>query len=136
MKRLLFFLSCCVASFVSKAQLLSGEVEKYQQDATNRNSVIQKLYALRKQSDTSIVKPPTQPYYLVNPKPGIHRLPQDNMPCIVPDMNATVAIPNTWRGEKKIPFRGAQPQIPNPAKPFRFSPSRPLLTYPDTDKTK
>ena len=135
MLRLLFIICGCVASFVANAQLLSGEVEKYQQDATYRNSVIQKLHALKKRSDTSIVKPPTHPY-LVNPKPGVHRLPQDNMPCIVPDMNATVAIPNTWKGEKKIPFRGAQPQMPNPGKPFRFAPSRPLLTYPDTDKTK
>lgn len=136
MKRLLYLLFCFAASSVAKAQLFSGEVEKYQQDATYRNSIIQKLHALRKQSDTSIVKPPTQPYYLVNPKPGTHSLPQDNMPCIVPDMNATVAIPNTWKGEKKIPFKGVQPQMPNPVKPFRLSPSRPLLTYPDTDKTK
>ncbi|HEY1022352.1 MAG TPA: hypothetical protein VGE06_08555 [Flavisolibacter sp.] len=136
MKRLLSLICCCAASAVAEAQLLSAEVEKYQQDATYRNSVIQKLKALKKQSDTGIVKSPTLPSYLVNPKPGIHRLPQDNMPCIVPDMNATVAIPNTWKGEKKIPFRGAQPQIPNPKKRFNFSPSRPLLTYPDTDKTK
>jgi hypothetical protein len=136
MKRLLSLFCCCAASAVAEAQLLSGEVEKYQQDVTYRNSVIQKLAALKKQGDTSIVKPPTRPYYLVNPRPGIHRLPQDNMPCIVPDMNATVAIPNTWKGEKRLPFRGAPPQVPNPAKPFRLSPSRPLLTYPDTDKTK
>ena len=136
MKRLLSFLFCCAAFSAANAQLLSGEVEKYQQDATYQNSVIQKLHALKKRSDTNIVKPPALPSYLVNPRPGIHRLPQDGMPCIVPDMNATAGIPNTWRGEKKIPFRGAQPQLPNPAKPFRFSPSRPLLTYPDTDKTK
>ncbi|NTS43086.1 hypothetical protein HRG84_19530 [Flavisolibacter sp. BT320] len=136
MKRLLYFLFSCTTPTVAKAQLLSGEVEKYQLDATYRNRVIQKLQALRKQSDTNIVKTPTLPLYLVNPKPGIHRLPQDGMPCIVPDMNATVAIPNTWRGEKKVPFRGAQPSIPNPAKPSRLAPSRPLLTYPDTDKTK
>ncbi|RYZ44652.1 MAG: hypothetical protein EOO14_26755, partial [Chitinophagaceae bacterium] len=61
MKRLLYFLFCCTASSVANAQLLSGEVEKYQQDPAYRNSVIQKLNALKKQIDTNIVKPPTLP---------------------------------------------------------------------------
>ncbi|RYZ46171.1 MAG: hypothetical protein EOO14_24890 [Chitinophagaceae bacterium] len=135
MKRLLYLTFCFATSFWAEAQILSSEVKKYQQDPAYRHSVIEKLNALKKKSDTSIVTP-TLPLYLQNPKPGTHRLPQDGMPCIVPDMNATVAIPNTWRGEKKIPFSGAQPGIPNPAKPFRFAPSRPLLTYPDTYKTK
>ncbi len=136
MKWLLHLICCCAASTVVNAQLLSGEIEKYQQNAAHRNGVIEKIHALKKQSDTGIGKPPTAPAYLLNPKPGIHRLPQDNMPCIVPDRNATVAIPNTWKGEKKIPFRGTRPQMPNPAKPFPLSPSRPLLTYPETEKTK
>lgn len=136
MKRLLVLSCFCAANFMAEAQLLSGEVEKYQQDAAYRNGVIDKLNALKKKGDTGIVTPPTLPLYLQNPKPGMHRLPLDGMPCIVPDMNATVAIPNTWKGEKKIPFRGAQPRIPNNAKPYRFSPSRPLLTYPDTENTK
>lgn len=136
MKRLLLITACSAASFMAGAQILSDEVKKYQQDAAYRNGVIEKLNALKKKSDTSIVTPPKLPLYLQNPKPGIHRLPQDGMPCIVPDMNATVAIPNNWKGEKKVPFRGVQPRIPNNAKPFRLSPSRPLLTYPDTETTK
>ncbi|HEV7333207.1 MAG TPA: hypothetical protein VGN63_19385 [Flavisolibacter sp.] len=136
MKRLLYLICCCAASSFAEAQNLTSEIEKYQQDAAYQSEIIQKLKALHKQSDTSIVKPPVQPYYLINPKPGIHRLPQDNMPCIVPDMNATVAIPNTWKGEKSVPFRGTQPRIPNRAKPFNFRPERPLLTYPDKENTK
>jgi len=59
-----------------------------------------------------------------NKKPGIYRLPQDNMPCIVPDPTATVAIPNAWKGGVRVPFKTKPPAIPNPGKP--------IITQPDS----
>jgi hypothetical protein len=43
-------------------------------------------------------------------KPGVYALPQDNMPCIVPDTKDIAAIPNAWL-RPSVPFRSA---IPNP----------------------
>ena len=47
--------------------------------------------------------------YLQNPKPGVHRLPQDGMPCIVPDTKDIAAIPNA-APRVEVPFRS---RIPN-----------------------
>lgn len=58
-------------------------------------------------------------------KPGVYRLPQDGMPCIVPDSTKTVAMPNLWRGKKEIPYRGNPPRMPNLAKPQFLSYSKP-----------
>ena len=42
--------------------------------------------------------------------PGIYYLPQDNMPCLVPDTKDIAAIPNAWP-QAQVPFKSA---IPNP----------------------
>lgn len=44
-----------------------------------------------------------------NRKPGVYALPQDGMPCIVPDTNDIVQIPNALP-KKDLPKLG---QIPN-----------------------
>ncbi len=43
-------------------------------------------------------------------KPGIYALPQDRMPCIVPDTGSMVAIPNAFP-TVSVPFKPAT--IPN-----------------------
>lgn len=43
-------------------------------------------------------------------KPGVYALPQDNMPCLVPDTKEIAAIPNAW-GKLSVPFIS---NIPNP----------------------
>jgi hypothetical protein len=66
-------------------------------------------------------------------RPGVHRLPLDNMPCLVPDPNASAAITNLWKGNIRVPFRSQTQPIPNPARPpLNVSPSRPLLVTPLT----
>ncbi|MFL5810436.1 MAG: hypothetical protein ACJ749_13005 [Flavisolibacter sp.] len=47
---------------------------------------------------------------------GIYQLPLDRMPCIVPDMHASVEMPNAWQGPVVKPFTG---NIPNAAMPKR-----------------
>ena len=61
-------------------------------------------------------------FALRNKKPGVYLLPQDNMPCIVPDSGKTVNIPNAWRGPKTVPFKGNPPHIPNPAQKWTPTP--------------
>jgi hypothetical protein len=48
-------------------------------------------------------------FTLPGKKPGVYPLRQDRMPCIVPDTNALVAIPNAF-GKPVLPFRT---EIPN-----------------------
>ena len=61
---------------------------------------------------------PTHPLYIEKQKAtGIVTLPQDNMPCIVPDSTKTVRIPNAWRSKKGVPYRPNPPRMPNLVKP-------------------
>ena len=51
--------------------------------------------------------------------PGLHFLPQDNMPCLAPDMTGLQAMPNAWSGGRDL--KNAPGVIsPNPARPFRY----------------
>ena len=116
---------CCAAT----AQPPVSNARSFQENAAYRKALTNYLGKEKTESDTSVVGP-DKPYYLVNPKPGLHRLPKDNMPCIVPDSDATVSIPNAWQGETTIPFRGRAPRIPNQSKRLKIAPSRPLLIFP------
>jgi len=70
---------------------------------------------------------------LKNPTPGLHRLPLDNMPCIVPNPEESVAITNLWKGKTQVPFRSRTQPMPNPVRPLlQVRPSRPLLLTPPT----
>ena len=46
--------------------------------------------------------------------PRVYSLPQDNMPCIVPDTKDLAAIPNVWPGKVERRFKS---RIPNPYLP-------------------
>jgi hypothetical protein len=59
-------------------------------------------------------------------KPGVYKLRQDNMPCIIPDTKDIVAIPNAF-ANVTIPFKT---QMPNGA-PHTF----PYILY-ETSKNK
>ena len=131
MKRLLPLFSCLFLSTILQAQTLKNDAKKPNGDVVYKEQVGQLAEWRKRMTDTvEIVKPKA---YLVSPKPGIHRLPQDNMPCIVPDLNATVTIPNGWGSKPEVPFRSNPPRMPNRAKPFQLSPSRPLLVQPEND---
>jgi hypothetical protein len=52
--------------------------------------------------------------------PGVYRLPQDGMPCIVPESHKSVKIPNAWRVPLRVPFKNKPPRIPNPSDPPRL----------------
>jgi len=51
---------------------------------------------------------------LANKHGNVALLPLDHMPCIVPDTNAIIPMPNAWSGIV-IPFHSPYHRIPNPA---------------------
>ena len=53
---------------------------------------------------------------LANKHGSIAILPQDHMPCMVPDSTSIASIPNAWSGVT-IPFQPQFHSIPNPALP-------------------
>ena len=128
MKRLLPLLSACLASFAACAQN-NSDLQKF-------STKIEALPGLQRYSTTVARKDTAKELvnpklFLSNPKPGVHRLPLDNMPCIVPEPLASVTMPNAWKGRIEVPFRSKEQRMPNPAKPLIMSPSRPLLKIPD-----
>lgn len=113
MKRTLLLLLSSFLVFTARAQNPSIERQTY-----NSNDFMSRL--LKKKSsisfrDTTIVL--TNPSLLKSRKPGVYRLPQDNMPCIVPDTTKTVRMPNAWKGPLRVPYKSNPPRIPNLAKP-------------------
>jgi hypothetical protein len=109
MKQLLLLLSG-FASFTT-AQAQDDQLDSPKIDAET---------LLRRYRQEEAKKLPADSVYSLNPllipgngKPGVYRLPQDNMPCIVPDSAKTVRIPNVWKGPVKIPYKSKPPRIPN-----------------------
>ena len=128
MKRLLTLLFIGFVWCAASAQTPALGAPSLKEDAAYRKTLT--VYSGKlAESDTTVIDP-AKPYFLLHPKPGIHRLPKDNMPCLVPDSEATVSIPNAWQGETTIPFRGMPPRIPNQSKRLKIAPSRPLLIIP------
>ena len=56
---------------------------------------------------------------LANKNGNVALLPHDHMPCIVPDTNATIPMPNAWIGIAN-PYHSPFNPIPNPALPLHF----------------
>jgi len=71
---------------------------------------------LRKQFQEYFERRKLQSQLLANKQGNIVRLPQDHMPCIVPDSVSAGLMPNTWSGVN-VPFRPRLHAIPNPALP-------------------
>lgn len=133
MKGLLHLLFLGFPAMPAEAQNPKIDAKRFGQEATYHNEMLQ---LTKKEKSDTLKRGLAKPYALVHPHPGVHALPQDNMPCIVPDMNTVIAIPNGWKGHTQVPFTGRPPKMPNPSKPLIIRPERPLLTYPDGDKTK
>lgn len=128
MKMLLLLLFACNAFIAAQAQ----------NNPTSLQKLKQKIAELKERQGFSVntVRVDTVKQFsdlaLLSAKPGVYRLPQDNMPCLVPNTEAIAAIPNAWKGEIKTPYTPISPHMPNPAKPLIVSPSRPLIASPDT----
>jgi len=73
---------------------------------------------LRKQLQEYLQQSPQPNQLLANKHGNVALLPQDHMPCIVPDTNAIASMPNAW-GEITNPYRATDHAIPNPALPLQ-----------------
>jgi hypothetical protein len=114
MKRLLPLLLSCFLLFESAAQ--DEYIEKLNYDASDYKIRWNNRQLSAASNDSNIVLHNLD--FLKSKKPGVYRLPQDNMPCIVPDSTKTVRMPNAWKGPKRIPYQSNPPRIPNLAKPW------------------
>ena len=113
MKRLLPLVLSCFLLFESRAQNgLKNKQDFRVSDSYKFNQGNSKVVAI---NDSNIVL--NNLSFLKGKKPGVYRLPQDNMPCIVPDSAKTVKIPNGWKGSLRVPYRSNPPRIPNLSKP-------------------
>lgn len=104
--KLLFFTIALICGLTAGAQSTAIEVPKEKIEELNRQlkgKVFSKPEDLRAYMDSLIGMNSTP-----HPKGRVHNLPQDNMPCIVPDMNLVKKIPNVMT--PRVPFKT---EIPN-----------------------
>lgn len=110
MKRLLLFLLTTSCPVLLMAQTESTEkptindkcLQTESQDKVPTPEANQAL----NQNDTD--------YSMLRPKnlqPGVNRLPLDGTPCIVPDADKTVPMPNAWKGPLRVPFKKKKPAV-------------------------
>jgi hypothetical protein len=101
------------------ASLLAGPALHAQEFQPDLQKIIDNSRLSRLKQDTLGQIPNAFGYHLpslepkvVKPAPGIYSLPQDGMPCIVPDTQNIAAMPNATRREVTPPAN----RIPNGVK--------------------
>ena len=106
MKRLLIIISITLSPFLLMAQTGSPKLN-------DKNVVTDELQdkATLPDPDAALNQPETD-YTVLRPKnlqPGINRLQLDGTPCLVPDTDNVVSIPNAWKGPLRVPFKKKKP---------------------------
>jgi hypothetical protein len=116
--KLLMLSAFCVLSFCAFAQFPDNKNPQLQDTLKNfkgnNSDILQKRmqgYLQRKNAQNSL---------LVNKQGNVVVLPQDKMPCIVPDTSGLAKIPNAW-GATTVPYVSQFNPIPNPALPRQQS---------------
>jgi hypothetical protein len=92
--KVLLLLAICVASFTVSAQMIDKEtlkkrVEEFNNKYKDGGMPNVPLFKPKFQTNLASVAPS-----LVPRQSGVHSLPQDGMPCIVPDVTEIAAMPN------------------------------------------
>lgn len=113
MKLLLLF-SFCIFSVCAFGQIPNNrqpwrfQIDSLKNFKGNNGDLSKQLqdYLLRKKLQAT----------LANKQGNIIFLPQDHMPCIIPNTSGIAAIPNAWGGSS-APYRPQFHPIPNPALP-------------------
>lgn len=72
---------------------------------------------LRKQFQEYFERTKAENQLLADKQGNIVRLPQDRMPCMVPDSATVALMPNAWSAVT-VPFQPQYHPIPNPALPL------------------
>lgn len=110
--KLLFSLLLLSISFTISAQVLGPDVEKQIEESIRKRVEEDKARKMGPSHPLLKLEPlPEEQGRLVPNKPGVYALPQDNMPCIVPDTNGIAAMPNA--APKIYPYRKDMPTRPH-----------------------
>jgi hypothetical protein len=116
MKLLLTFVLCCVLTGAFAQVPKSKAPEKRQVPHSVQMFKGNDGRSLQKKLEAYIDGTKTANGLLANKQGNIVILPQDHMPCVVPDSASVALIPNAWSGAK-VPFQPGFRPIPNPALP-------------------
>jgi hypothetical protein len=109
--KLLFSLLLSAASLTVSAQVLGPDVEKQVEESIRKRVEEDKARRMGPSHPLLKLEPlREQQERLVPEKPGVYALPQDGMPCIVPDTNGIAAIPNA--APRLYPYRKDMPTAP------------------------
>ncbi|MDB5206902.1 MAG: hypothetical protein JWR72_1977 [Flavisolibacter sp.] len=113
MKLLLPLFISCFAIFAAQAQTELIDLQKLKAANSEYLQWFRDKMTIDLNKKDSLVTLQYGQLFLKGAKPGVSRLPQDGMPCIVPDTKDIVAIPNAFKGKVSVPFAGNPPRIPN-----------------------
>ena len=115
--KLLLLSAFCVFSYCAFAQIPNKKNPWTMQiPDTLRSFKGNNSDVLRKQFQEYLQRRKLQNNLLANKQGSVVILPQDNMPCIVPDTNGIAKMPNAWSGTN-LPYIPQYHPIPNPALP-------------------
>lgn len=118
--KLLLLSAFCFFAFAALAQIPHKSPRILNQDEILRRFKGTNNDTLRKQFQEYLRRRGFSNDLLANKRGNMAILPQDHMPCIVPDTNAIASIPNAWKGTT-LPYRPSYHPIPNPALPKQQS---------------
>ncbi len=102
----LLIIATTLCPFLLMAQEESSEVPK------NNDTVSVQISPQEMPSAGETPQQNEMDYSMLRPKnlqPGVNRLALDGTPCLVPDADKTIAIPNAWKGPLRIPFKKKKP---------------------------
>jgi len=83
-----------------------------------KNSIKNRGLKIGPQADAVFIKSGMFPFE--NAAPGIYKLHQDGMPCLVPDTKNITLIPNA-AGKVFVPFRGNMPNRIRPVYRYQYN---------------
>jgi hypothetical protein len=109
-----------LSAFCMISLCLSAQIQRNNAWVMKQDDIFQKFKGngdtLRKQFQEYLQKRQFRNDALSKKHGSVITLPQDNMPCVVPDTNSMVAIPNAWT-KTTVPYKPQYHPIPNPGLP-------------------
>jgi hypothetical protein len=114
----LMLTALCILSVCVFAQ--SSENRNQQSGDTLKNFKGSNPDVLPKQFQDYLQRKNAPNNLLANKQGNVMVLPQDHMPCIVPNTNGISKMPNAW-GTTSVPYVSQSGAIPNPALPKQQS---------------
>lgn len=90
---------------------LSAQTETTKPQKPNDKSLLQIVPQEKATPEETLHQNDTE-YPALRPKnlqPGMNRLPLDGTPCLVPDPEQSVRMPNAWKGPLRVPFKKKKP---------------------------